>query len=181
MIEKALTFVLARRRRGIPVDALVVRARTWGICGALLAVGTRFPWQRKASGADGADRLRGHLHDSDEFISVSDGRGPSPVDVMIDTVGAALRFCAAALHVRERGEGGSRRCRQWRGRARLGLTTQALRFMNRKAWCPKSGTRYYDEINVLLLVQEIPAGGFSGRMCDPFKDDHLPACETDSP
>ena len=45
---------------------------------------------------------------SDEFHQCfSDGRGPSPVDVMIDTVGAAIALLlrAAALHIRERGEG----------------------------------------------------------------------------
>lgn len=45
---------------------------------------------------------------SDEFHQCfSEGRGPSPVDVMIDTVGAAIALLlrAAALHIRERGEG----------------------------------------------------------------------------
>ena len=45
---------------------------------------------------------------SDEFHQCfSDGRGSSPVDVMIDTVGAAIALLlrAAALYIRERGEG----------------------------------------------------------------------------
>lgn len=45
---------------------------------------------------------------SDEFHQCfSDGRGPSPVDVMIDTGGAAIALLlrAAALHIRERREG----------------------------------------------------------------------------
>ncbi|MFR5788351.1 MAG: hypothetical protein ACLUHE_15400 [Christensenellales bacterium] len=44
------------------------------------------------------------------FISVfPPGEAPSPVDVMIDTVGAAIALLlrAAALHIRERGEGGN--------------------------------------------------------------------------
>ena len=61
MIEKALTFVFgAQTAGGIPVGGRAQMRAHGGICGALLAVGARaFRERRKASGADGADRLRG--------------------------------------------------------------------------------------------------------------------------
>lgn len=104
---------LARRRRGgIPVGALEMVVRKCAHMGEYAVLFWLWAHALSVSGAKHPARTAlivcAAYAASDEFHQCfSDGRGPSPVDVMIDTVGAAIALLlrAAALHIRERGEG----------------------------------------------------------------------------
>ena len=109
MIEKALTFVFGAQTAGwISVDALEMVVRK---CAHMGEYAVLFWHALSVSGANHPARTAlivcAAYAASDEFHQYfSDGRGPSTVDVMIDTVGAAIALLlrAAALHIRERGE-----------------------------------------------------------------------------
>lgn len=113
MIEKALTFVFGAQAAGwIPVDALEMVVRKCAHMGEYAVLFWLWAHALSVSGAKHPARTAlivcAAYAASDEFHQCfSDGRGPSPVDVMIDTVGAAIALLlrAAALHIRERGEG----------------------------------------------------------------------------
>ena len=110
LIEKALTFVLgAQTAGGIPVDALEMVVRKCAHMGEYAVLFWLWAHALSVSGARRPARTALAVcvlyAASDEFHQCfSDGRGPSPVDVMIDTVGAtiALLLRAAALHIRGR-------------------------------------------------------------------------------
>ena len=110
LIEKALTFVLgAQTAERIPTDTLELVVRK---CAHMGEYAILFWLWAHALSLSGAKRpavtaliVCAAYAASDEFHQCfSDGRGPSPVDVMIDTVGAtiALLLRAAALHIRGR-------------------------------------------------------------------------------
>ena len=113
LIEKALTFVLGAQTAGrIPVDALELVVRKCAHMGEYAVLFWLWAHALSVSGAKHPARTAlivcAAYAASDEFHQCfSDGRGPSPVDVMIDTVGAAIALLlrAAALHIRKRGEG----------------------------------------------------------------------------
>ena len=112
MIEKALTFVFgAQTAGGIPVDALEMVVRKCAHMGEYAVLFWLWAHALSVSGAKHPARTAlivcAAYAASDEFHQCfSNGRGPSPVDVMIDIVGAAIALLlrAAALHIRERGE-----------------------------------------------------------------------------
>ena len=112
LIEKALTFVLgAQTAERIPMDTLELIVRK---CAHMGEYAILFGLWAHALSLSGAKRpavtaliVCAAYAASDEFHQCfSDGRGPSPVDVMIDTVGAAiaLGIRAAALRI-GRGKG----------------------------------------------------------------------------
>ena len=113
LIEKALTFVLGAQTAGrILADALETVVRKCAHMGEYAVLFWLWAHALSVSGARRPARTALAVcvlyAASDEFHQCfSDGRGPSPVDVMIDTVGAAIALLlrAAALHIRERGEG----------------------------------------------------------------------------
>ena len=110
MIEKALTFVLGAQTAGrILADALETVVRKCAHMGEYAVLFWLWAHALSVSGARRPARTAlavcALYAASDEFHQCfSDGRGPSPVDVMIDTVGAtiALLLRAAALHIRGR-------------------------------------------------------------------------------
>lgn len=110
MIEKALTFVFgAQTAGGIPVDALEMVVRKCAHMGEYAVLFWLWAHALSVSGAKPPARTAlivcAAYAASDEFHQCfSDGRGPSPVDVMIDTVGAAI----ALLRVRRRAYSGTR-------------------------------------------------------------------------
>ena len=115
MIEKALTFVFGAQTAGwIPVDALELVVRK---CAHMGEYAVLFWLWAHALGLSGAKRpaitalaVCAAYAASDEFHQCfSDGRGPSPVDVIIDTAGAsiALGLRAAARRI-GRGKGEKR-------------------------------------------------------------------------
>ena len=115
LIEKALTFVLgAQTAGGIPVDALELTVRKCAHMGEYAVLFWLWAHALSVSGANHPARTAlivcAAYAASDEFHQCfSDGRGPSPVDVMIDTAGAsiALGLRAAARRI-GRGKGEKR-------------------------------------------------------------------------
>ena len=104
LVERALAFVLgAQTAARIPTDTLELAILFWLWARALGLSGAKRP-------AVTALAVCAAYAASDEFHQCfSDGRGPSPVDVMIDTAGAsiALGLRAAARRI-GRGKGEKR-------------------------------------------------------------------------
>ena len=113
LVKRALAFVLgAQTAARIPTDTLELVIRKGAHMGEYAILFWLWAHALSVSGAKHpaltALIVCAAYAASDEFHQCfSDGRGPSPVDVMIDTVGAAIALLlrAAALHIRERGEG----------------------------------------------------------------------------
>ena len=113
LLEKALAFMLGAQAAGrIPMDTLELIVRKCAHMGEYAVLFWLWAHALSVSGAKHPARTALIVcvlyASSDEFHQCfSDGRGPSPIDVMIDTVGAviALLLRAAALHIRRpRGE-----------------------------------------------------------------------------
>ena len=108
LLEKALALVLgAQTAEKIPMDTLELIVRKCAHMGEYAVLFWLWAHALSVSGAKHPARTAlivcALYAASDEFHQCfSDGRGPSPIDVMIDTVGAsiALLLRAAALRLR---------------------------------------------------------------------------------
>ena len=113
LLEKALALLLGAQTAGkIPMDTLELIVRKCAHMGEYAVLFWLLAHALSVSGAKHPARTAlivcALYAASDEFHQCfSDGRGPSPVDVMIDTVGAsaALGLRAAALHIRRHKKG----------------------------------------------------------------------------